>query len=75
MQDSVTVVTGRPPSNRSGLTNDPRRLGVEVDGRSPEGRRFSDIYDQIAIEFPGADPSRIREITVLKFERRQALAV
>jgi hypothetical protein len=30
---SVTVATGRHPRSRSGLTNDPRHLAADVDGR------------------------------------------
>ena len=46
-----------------------------MDLRSHAGRRFSDIYDALAVEFgPGADPERIREVTVLKFELERAQA-
>jgi len=45
-----------------------------MDLRSLAGRRFSDIYDGLAVEFSGADPERIREITVLKFELEKAQA-
>ena len=68
------VVTGRPACNRSGLTNDPRRLAADVDGRSANGRRFSDLYDLAALEFPGGAPTRIREIALLRYELERAQA-
>jgi hypothetical protein len=72
VQIGAAVVTGRPPQNRSGLTNDPRRLSADVDGRGAEGRRFSDIFDLVALEFPGANPLRIRDIALLKYELERA---
>ena len=54
------------------MTNDPRRLGPDVDMRSPEGRRFADIFDQVAAEFPDAPLIRIRDITLLKYELERA---
>lgn len=72
MQIGATVVTGRHSWNRSELTNEPRRLAPGVDMRSPEGRRFGDIFDLTALEFPGADLSRIRAIAFLKYELERA---
>ena len=42
--------------------------------RSPAGRRFVDLYDALALEFPETDPSRLREIAVLKHASERALA-
>jgi hypothetical protein len=72
------VVAGvRRPSQRAraSVANDPRRLSAAMDLRTHGGRRFSDLFDALAQEFgPGADPERIREITVLKFELEKAQA-
>jgi hypothetical protein len=65
----------RHPSARAGSTNEPRRLRADVDMRSPDGRRFADIYDALAFEFADADPTRIRDIAVLRFAAEKALAV
>jgi hypothetical protein len=72
MYTRVPVATGRKPKNRSGVTNDPRRLAADVDGRSATGRRFSDIYDLIALDFPGGAPPKIREIALLRYELEKA---
>ena len=55
--------------------NDPRRLARDVDMRSPDGKRFADLYDALALEFADADPARIRDIAVLRFASEKALAV
>jgi hypothetical protein len=68
------AVTSRPVNNRAAVTNDPRRLAPDADMRSLAGRRFADIYDQLASELPGADPARLREIALLKFEHEKAQA-
>ncbi len=74
MQGNLAVAS-RPSKLRSALTNDPRRLAVDIDMRSVEGRRFADIFDALRIEFgPSADPGRLREIAVLKFELEKAQA-
>jgi hypothetical protein len=54
---------------------DPRRLARDVDMRSPDGQRFSAIFDMLAVEFVDADPARIRDIAVLRFAAEKALAV
>jgi hypothetical protein len=60
---------------RAGVTNDPRRLNAGMDLRTHAGRRFSDIYDLLAVEFgPGADPEKLRELTMLKYELEKAQA-
>ena len=76
MHDGVVGAVRRPSQRaRAGVTNDPRRLSADMDLRSHAGRRFSDIYDGLAVEFgPNADPERIREVTVLKFELEKAQA-
>lgn len=72
MQDGIAIMT-RPVNARAGVTNEPRRLSADMDLRTHAGRRFSDIYDGLALEFgPGADPERIREMTVLKFQLEEA---
>lgn len=70
----IGVVTGRPPASRSAITNHLRRLSVAIDGRSQLGRRYADIFDLAVLEFPGADPSRVRELALLKYglERAQS---
>jgi hypothetical protein len=74
MHDGAVAVV-RSPRVRAGVTNEPRRLSADMDLRTHAGRRFSDIYDGLALEFgPGVDPERIREITVLKFELEKAQA-
>jgi hypothetical protein len=55
--------------------NDPRRLARDVDMRSPDGKRFADIFDALALEFADADPARIRDIAILRFAAEKALAV
>ncbi len=73
MQSGVAIAT-RPVNNRAALTNDPRRLSVDVDMRGVDGRRFADIFDALTVEFPGVDPARLREIAVLKFAGEKALS-
>ena len=65
----------RHPSQRAGLTNDPRRLRADIDMRSPDGRLFADIYDALAFEFADAGADRIRDIAVLRFSAEKAVAV
>jgi hypothetical protein len=73
MQEGVVATLRRPtPRARAGVTNDPRRLNADMDLRSLAGRRFSDIYDGLAVEFSGADPEKLRELTVLKYELERA---
>jgi hypothetical protein len=72
-QEGVVATLRRPtPRARAGVTNDPRRLNADMDLRSLAGRRFSDIYDGLAAEFPGAVPEKLRELTVLKYELEKA---
>jgi hypothetical protein len=59
---------------RAGVTNEPRRLSPNVDMRSVDGRRFTDIYDALSLDHPGADSCKLREVTVLKFELEKAQA-
>jgi hypothetical protein len=65
----------RPPASRASSTNDPRRLRLDVDMRSVDGRRFADIFDALAMEFVDADPPRIRDVAILRFAAEKALAV
>jgi hypothetical protein len=74
MYDNSTVITSRHTLSRSAVTNDPRRLSPKADMRTLAGRRFADIYDQLASELPGADPARLREIALLKFDHEKAQA-
>jgi len=50
------------------------RLAPDVDARSPDGRRFSDIHFAVAAEFEGADPLKIRDIALLRFAAEKAVA-
>jgi hypothetical protein len=46
-----------------------------MDLRTMGGRRFSDLFDALSVEFgPGADLERIREVAVLKFELERVQA-
>lgn len=72
MHGSATVAALRPPCARSGTTNDPRRLRHDVDMRSHDGRRFGDLFDAIIVEHPDADPSRVRELALLRFGLEKA---
>ena len=74
MEGSVAVGV-RAPASRASSTNHPRRLRLDVDMRSVDGRRFADIFDALAMEFADADPARIRDIAVLRFAAEKALAV
>src|SRR5271170_1161552 len=73
MQVGAAVAT-RPVNNRARLTNDPRKLSADTDGRSQDGRRFTDIFDALAAEFPGADAIRLRDLALLRFEHERAQA-
>ena len=75
MEGSVAAVGVRPPASRASSTNDPRRLRLDVDMRSVDGRRFADIFDGLVQEFADADPARIRDIAILRFAAEKALAV
>jgi hypothetical protein len=63
---------GRWLIGRGRVSNEPRRLGANVDMRSPEGRQFAYFFDLVARDFPGANPIRIREIALLKYELERA---
>jgi hypothetical protein len=69
---SSVAVVERP--NRSVIPNDPRRLAKSVDMRSPDGRLFADCFDNASIEFPDAEPLKVREIALLKFAAEKAVA-
>jgi hypothetical protein len=60
---SSVAVVERP--NRSVIPNDPRRLAKSVDMRSPDGRLFADCFDNASIEFPDAEPLKVREIALV----------
>jgi len=60
---------------RASLTNNPRRLSDATSMLSAEGRRFADIFDGLAAEFPGGNPARLRSIALLKYELERAQAV
>jgi hypothetical protein len=73
MQEGAVATLRRPSTRaRAGVTNDPRRLSGDMDLRTHAGRRFSDIFDGLAVEFSGADPEKLRELTVLKYELERA---
>ena len=73
---SGKYLAGRHEKSRASSTNDPRRLRLDVDMRSVDGRRFADIFDGlVGSEFAEADPARIRDIAVLRFAAEKALAV
>jgi hypothetical protein len=74
MEGSVAVGV-RPPASRASSTNDPRRLRLDVDMRSVDGRRFADIFDGLAQEFADLDPAHIRDIAILRFAAEKALSV
>jgi hypothetical protein len=40
--------------------------------RSPDGRLFGDGYDQLAGEFPGAPPAKLRELALVRFAAEKA---
>jgi hypothetical protein len=69
------TLTARSANVRASSTNDPRRLRLDVDMRSVDGRRFADIFDGLTLEFVDADPARIRDIAVLRFAAEKALDV
>jgi hypothetical protein len=71
---SVAFAERNPANNRSVVSNEPRRLSASVDMRSPDGRLFADCYDILAVEFPDADPLKVREVAVLKFAAEKAVA-
>ena len=70
---SGAIAVARPANTRSSVTNDPRRLSG-VDMRSHAGRLFCDLYDSVAAEFPLADPGRIRQVALLRYELEKARA-
>jgi hypothetical protein len=61
---------------RSKLTNDATLL-PGVDRRSRGGRRYQDIVEALAAEYPGANPVALRELATLRFtlEREQGAIV
>jgi len=61
---------------RSKLTNDASRL-PGIDRRSASGRRFRDLFEAVAAEFPTASPIALRELAALRFtlEREQGAIV
>jgi hypothetical protein len=75
MENSTAAAVARHVRARSGVTNYPRRLRADCDMRTFDGRRFADIFDALTMEYPDADPLRIREVAVLKFAVEKALAV
>jgi hypothetical protein len=73
--EGSAVLLPRHERARASSTNDPRRLRLDVDMRSVDGRRFADIFDALTLEFVDADPARIRDIAILRFAADKALAV
>jgi len=49
-------------------------LSADVDRRSGEQRRFAELYDALAAEFPDGDAVRLREIALLRFQHERAQA-
>jgi hypothetical protein len=74
LMSSIAFAERNPANNRSVISNEPRRLSASVDMRSPDGRLFADCYDLLAVEFPDADPLKLREVAVLKFAAEKAVA-
>jgi hypothetical protein len=72
----ASAAVSRPAKLRSKLTNDPTLL-PGVDRRSSGGRRFLDIAELVAAEFPDASTIAIRELASLRFtlEREQGAIV
>lgn len=75
MLDTSGAVS-RPAKLRSKLTNDPTRL-PGVDRRSSGGRRYLDIAEAVAAQFPDASTVALRELASLRFtlEREQGAIV
>jgi hypothetical protein len=69
------VLAPRDERSRAVATNEPRRLRADVDMRSVDGRRFADIFDGLTQEFLDAEPTRVRDIAILRFAAEKALAV
>jgi hypothetical protein len=74
MFGGVAEVRMRKQNAASSIANDPRRLSETCDMRSLEGRLFTDCYDAVRVEFPDANPLKLREIAVLKFAAEKAVA-
>ncbi len=72
----ASAAVSRPAKLRSRLTNDPTLL-PGVDRRSSGGRRFLDIAEAVAAEFPDASTVALRELAALRFtlEREQGAIV
>jgi hypothetical protein len=64
----------RPEKSRAATTNEPRRLAPDIDMRSPEGRRYADLYDVLATEFVNADQMRLRDLALLRYSAERAVA-
>jgi hypothetical protein len=62
---SLKTGAPRPPTLRSGITNNPYRLDG-VDMRSSRGRRFRDIVDTLIAEFGVANADRLRDLAAHK---------
>jgi hypothetical protein len=75
MLDTSTAVS-RPAKLRSKLTNDPTLL-PGIDRRSSGGRRFLDLAEAIATEYPDASTIAVKELASLQFslEKVQAAVV
>jgi hypothetical protein len=71
---AVDMPRSRPRTDRRPV-RDPRRLAPDVDMRSVDGSRFASAYDAVALEFPAADPLRIRDVALLRFAAEKAVAV
>lgn len=74
MQGRVASAFRSRVNNRAATTNEPRRLAADVDMRSIDGRLYADCYDQLAAEFPDADPVKLHEVAILKFAGEKAIA-
>jgi len=64
--DNAAVADRHPPNFRSKLSND-ATLAPGVDRRTRGGRRYFDIVESLAKEFPGAEPVAMRELASLRF--------
>jgi hypothetical protein len=75
LEQAVTVVSSLPRRRYTGRpAHDPRRLAPDVSMHSPDGLKFARIYDALAMEFPDADPMRLRDLALLRYSAERAVA-
>jgi hypothetical protein len=75
LEQAVAVVSSLPRRRYTGRpAHDPRRLAPDVNMHSPDGLKFARIYDVLAMEFPEADPMRLRDLALLRYSAERAVA-